>query len=303
MYIYLPVAEISIPAESVLLLGTIVGFLSGVFGVGGGFLTTPFLIFMGIPPAVAVGTQTNQLVATSVAGSIGHWRRGNVDFKIGLVMMIGGVVGSIIGIGIFSLLQWLGQVDLAISLLYILLLGGIGTMMLTESIWAATHKKSVSQQFNTQKVSKFVAALPYKMRFPRSKLYISALVPGGIGFVGGLLAAIMGIGGGFLIVPAMIYILGMSTIVAAGTSLFQIIFTTAMASMLHATINGTVDLLLALLLIIGSVVGTQFGVSVGRSIKPSHARMTLAILVLMVSLQLAWNLFAQPSELYSTVVW
>lgn len=303
MYIYLPVAEISIPAESVLLLGTIVGFLSGVFGVGGGFLTTPFLIFMGIPPAVAVGTQTNQLVASSVAGSIGHWRRGNVDFKIGLVMMGGGIAGSIVGIGIFSLLQWLGQVDLAISLLYILLLGGIGMMMLTETIWSVTHKKSVRQQFNTQKVSRFVASLPYKMRFPRSKLYISALVPGGIGFIGGILAAVMGIGGGFLIVPAMIYILGMSTIVAAGTSLFQIIFTTAMASLLHATINGTVDLLLALLLIIGGVIGTQFGVSVGRSIKPSHARMTLAILVLLVSLQLGWNLFSQPSELYSTVVW
>ncbi|MCD8497457.1 MAG: sulfite exporter TauE/SafE family protein [Alphaproteobacteria bacterium] len=303
MYIYLPVAEISIPAESVLLLGGIVGFLSGVFGVGGGFLTTPFLIFMGIPPAVAVGTQTNQLVASSVAGSIGHWRRGNVDFKIGLIMMAGGIGGSIVGIGIFTLLQWLGQVDLAISILYIVLLGGIGIMMLTESIWAATHKKTVRDQFNTQKVSGFIAKLPYKMRFPRSKLYISALVPGGIGFVGGILASVMGIGGGFLLVPAMIYILGMSTIVAAGTSLFQIIFTTAVASLLHAVINGTVDLLLAILLIIGGVIGTQIGVHMGRSIKPSHARMTLAILVLLVSLQLSYNMFVRPAELYSTVLW
>lgn len=303
MYIYLPVAEISIPAETVLLLGAIVGFLSGVFGVGGGFLTTPFLIFMGIPPAVAVGTQTNQLVASSVAGSIGHWRRGNVDFKIGLVMMGGGFFGSLVGILIFSLLQWLGQVDLAISILYIVLLGGIGIMMLTETIWSATHKKTMTDQFNTQKVSSFIAGLPYKMRFPRSKLYISALVPGGIGFVGGVLASVMGIGGGFLLVPAMIYILGMSTIVAAGTSLFQIIFTTAIASFLHATINGTVDLLLAILLIAGGVVGTQIGVSMGRSIKPSHARMTLAILVLLVSLQLAYNMFVRPAELYSTVLW
>lgn len=303
MYIYLPVAEISIPAETVLLLGAIVGFLSGVFGVGGGFLTTPFLIFMGIPPAVAVGTQTNQLVASSVAGSIGHWRRGNVDFKIGFVMMAGGFFGSLIGILIFSLLQWLGQVDLAISILYIVLLGGIGLMMLTESIWSATRKKTMTDQFNTQKVSGFIASLPYKMRFPRSKLYISALVPGGIGFVGGILASVMGIGGGFILVPAMIYILGMSTIVAAGTSLFQIIFTTAAASLLHATINGTVDLLLAILLIIGGVIGTQFGVYAGRSIKPSHARVTLAILVLLVSLQLGYNLFVQPAELYSTILW
>ncbi|HRQ61226.1 MAG TPA: sulfite exporter TauE/SafE family protein [Alphaproteobacteria bacterium] len=303
MYIYLPVAEISIPAETVLLLGAIVGFLSGVFGVGGGFLTTPFLIFMGIPPAVAVGTQTNQLVASSVAGSIGHWRRGNVDFKIGLVMMAGGVAGTAVGIMIFALLQWLGQVDLAISLLYILLLGGIGFMMLTEGLWAATRKPTISQQFNTQKVSGFINRLPYKMRFPRSKLYISVLVPGGIGFVGGVLASIMGIGGGFLLVPAMIYILGMPTILAAGTSLFQIIFITAAASVLHATFNGTVDLLLALLLIIGGVVGTRLGASAGRSIKPAHARITLAILVILVSLQLSWNLFAPPRELYSTVLW
>lgn len=303
MHIYLPIAELAISAEAILLLGVIVGFLSGVFGVGGGFLTTPFLIFLGIPASIAVGTQTNQLVAAGLSGALGHLRKNNVDIKIGLVMMAGGMLGSVIGAGVFWVLQYLGQIELVVSILYVFLLSSIGILMIVNMVWEGVKKRSVSQEFNIQKTSKFIASLPYKMRFPRSKLYISALVPGGIGFVGGFLAAIMGIGGGFLIVPAMIYILGMSTVMAAGTSLFQIIFTTAAATMMHATLNNTVDIVLAVLLIIGGVIGVQFGVVAGRAIKPAHARLTLAILVLLVSLQLSFNLFVEPRELYSTVMW
>lgn len=302
MYVYLPIAEMAVSVETIILLGVTVGFLSGVFGVGGGFLTTPFLIFLGIPPAVAVGTQTAQLVSSGVAGTMGHLRRGNVDLKIGAVMLGGGFIGSFIGIWIFKFLQYLGQIDFAISLLYVVLLGSIGTLMITETIFSAFKKKTVRSEFNSFKPNKFIASLPYKMRFPRSKLYISALVPGGIGFVGGLLASILGIGGGFLLVPAMIYILGMPTILAAGTSLFQIIFTTASATMMHATFNHTVDILLALMLIIGGVIGTQFGVSAAKFIKARHARVILAILVLCVAIRLAGGLFLPPAELYSTVV-
>lgn len=302
MQIYLPIAEISVPAETIFLLGGLVGFLSGVFGVGGGFLTTPFLIFLGVPPAVAVGTQASQLVASGVTGTIGHLKRGNVDLKIGTVMLSGGIVGSFIGILIFKLLQYLGQIDFAVSFLYVFLLGSIGIMMLSESIFSVVKKKTVRSQFNAQRVNPFIASLPYKMRFPRSKLYISALVPGGIGFVGGLLASILGMGGGFLIVPAMIYILGMSTILAAGTSLFQMIFITAAATIMHSTMNNTVDIMLALILIVGGVIGSQFGVFFARVIKPSHARFILAVLVLAVSIRLAMQLFLEPAELYSTVV-
>jgi uncharacterized membrane protein YfcA len=302
MQIYLPIAEISVAAETVFMLGAMVGVLSGVFGVGGGFLTTPFLIFLGIPPAVAVGTQGSQLVASGVSGTMGHFKRGNVDLKIGGVMLIGGFLGSFIGILIFRLLQHIGQIDFAVSFLYVILLGAIGTMMLSETIFSSFKKKTVRSQFNSQRVSPFIARLPYKMRFPRSKLYISALVPGSIGFVGGILASILGIGGGFLIVPAMIYILGMSTILAAGTSLFQMIFTTAFATMMHATVNNTVDIMLAVILIIGGVIGTQFGLAFAKYIKPLHARIILAVLVLAVSVRLALQLILEPAELYSTVI-
>lgn len=302
MQIYLPIAEMSVPADMIFLLGCTVGFLSGVFGVGGGFLTTPFLIFLGIPPAVAVGTQANQLVASGMSGTIGHFKRGNVDVKIGAVMLSGGVIGSFIGIMIFRLLEYLGQIDFAVSLLYMILLGAIGALMLSESLISNFKKKTVKSHFNAQRVNPFIARLPYKMRFPRSKLYISALVPAGIGFIGGILASILGIGGGFLLVPAMIYILGMPTILAAGTSLFQIIFTTAAATMMHATMNHTVDIVLGLILIVGGVIGSQFGISFARFIKPSHARTILAILVLAVSIRLAFKLFWEPIELFSTTV-
>ena len=217
MQIYLPIAEMAIEMETIFILSAFVGFLSGIFGVGGGFLTTPFLIFLGIPPAVAVGTQASQLVASSVTGVLGHFKKGNVDVKMGTVMLVGGLSGSFIGIFIFKFLKYLGQIDFAVSVLYILLLGIIGPMMLYESIFSFfKKKKSVRGEFNTYKVSPFIQSLPYKMRFPRSKLYVSALLPGGIGFVGGVLASILGIGGGFILVPAMIYFMGMPILLVAG---------------------------------------------------------------------------------------
>lgn len=300
MHVYLPIAEMSISVELIFGVSAVVGLLSGMFGVGGGFLTTPFLIFTGISPAIAVATQASQLVASSVAGSIGHWRRGNVDMKMGSVMMVGGLLGSFVGIGIFKLLEYLGQIDFMISFLYVALLGFIGCMMLMESISSKFFKrKNVRSEFNTQRMSPLLASLPYKMRFPRSKLFISALVPGGIGFIGGILASVLGIGGGFLLVPAMIYLLGMPTLLVAGTSLFQIIFTTAAATIMHAVFNQTVDGILAIILIVGGVVGAQIGLSIARFIKPTFARLFLTALILLVCIQLSLNLFMEPSELFS----
>lgn len=304
MQIYLPIAEMAIEAETIFFVSAFVGFLSGVFGVGGGFLTTPFLIFSGIPPVVAVATQASQLVASSVSGAIGHWQRNNVDLKMGSVMLCGGVLGTFVGIAIFKLLEYLGQIDFAISVLYIVLLGSIGTMMLIEGISSRFFKKkNVRREFNALRVSPLIAALPYKMRFSRSKLFISALVPGGIGFVGGILASVLGIGGGFLLVPAMIYILGMPTMLVVGTSLFQIIFTAASAMIMHAIFNHSVDMVLAVVLILGGVIGAQIGLSFAKYFKPSHARLILAFMVLAVCFKLCFGLFVEPSELFSTVAW
>ncbi len=300
MQVYLPIAEMAVPAESILLLGTLVGFLSGVFGVGGGFLTTPFLIFMGLPPAIAVGTQANQLVAASVSGVLGHWKRGNVDFKMGSVMLSGSIVGSIIGVLIFSLLQHIGQIDLAIPLLYVGLLGVMGVLMLGESLTTVLKKNGDDPQRSRFYHHPLLLALPYKMKFPRSKIYVSALIPAGIGFAGGLLVSIMGIGGGFLLVPAMIYILGMPTMLVAGTSLFQIMCTTIFTTVIHSVASHTVDVVLAALLISGGVVGAQFGVRAGRRIKGAYARIILSLLLLFVSVQLMGELFIRPEDIYST---
>ena len=298
MQIYLPIAEMSFPVEAIFLLGMFVGFISGVFGVGGGFLATPLLIFMGIPSSVAVGTQGSQLVASSMSGVMGYWRRGHVDFLIGTVMLIGGVIGSIVGIVVFQLIKMLGQIDLIISILYIVLLGTIGLMMLFESTFSIVKKKTVKSEFNRLKSPSLVSRLPYKIRFPRSKLYISVLVPGGIGFIGGFLVSTMGISGGFLLVPAMIYILGMPPLLVAGTSLFQIIFTSAFATMMHATISQTVDVFLAAFLILGSVIGAQFGVLASRKVTGARARIILAVLILGVGVQMALQLFIEPSDLF-----
>jgi uncharacterized membrane protein YfcA len=306
MQIYLPIAEMAVPAESILLLGALVGFFSGVFGVGGGFLMTPFLIFMGLPPGIAVGTQANQLVAASLSGVLGHWRRGNVDFKLGGVMLAGSIAGALVGGGVFRLLQYIGQVDLAIQILYVLLLGTMGALMLFESLMTLVKARKAGAAAAEDKPRlhhhPFFQALPYKMRFPRSRLYVSALLPAGIGFVGGLLVSIMGIGGGFLLVPAMIYILGMPTLLVAGTSLFQILITTMLATIMHATTSQTVDLVLASMLIVSGVIGVQVGVRFAKRISGAWARVALAGILLLVSFELAGQLLIAPADLYTAQV-
>jgi uncharacterized membrane protein YfcA len=279
-------------------MGALVGFLSGLFGVGGGFLMTPLLIFIGVPPAVAVGSQANQLVAASVSGVLAHWRRRNVDVKMGLVMLVGGGLGTVFGVWIFGLLQRIGQIDLAISLFYVLILGLVGGMMLVESARVLLRRRRTATRRKLHKHI-WLHGLPFKMRFPRSKLYVSALVPVGIGLVGGILVAVMGTGGGFLLVPAMIYLLGMPTAVVAGTSLFQIIFTTAIATFLQAASNHTVDVMLALLLLIGGVVGAQFGTRAGGKLRGEQTRLLLSLLVVAVAGKLAIDLVLTPADLYS----
>jgi uncharacterized protein len=298
MQIYLPIAEMSVNALLILVMGGAIGFLSGMFGVGGGFLMTPFLIFIGIPPAVAVGTQANQLVAASVSGVLAHWRRGNVDVKLGFVMLAGGLAGTAVGVWIFGLLQSLGQIDLVISLTYVLFLGVVGSLMLAESARSLMRRRKPGQRSKLHKHI-WLHGLPFKMRFPRSRLYVSALLPGGIGLVGGLLVAIMGIGGGFLLVPAMIYLLGMPTALVAGTSLFQIIFSTGIATFLHAATNNTVDVVLAMLLLVGGVIGAQFGTRAGGYLKPDQARLILGLMVVLVASKLAFDLVTVPEDLYS----
>tara|TARA_R110002126_G_scaffold13118_3_gene56593 strand:- start:116430 stop:117359 length:930 start_codon:yes stop_codon:yes gene_type:complete len=307
MHVYLPIAEMSISVEAILCLGLAVGFLSGFFGVGGGFLTTPFLMFLGIPPAIAVGTQTSQLVASSVTGVLGHWKNKNVDIKMAGVMLAGGLVGSVVGVFIFKLLQALGQIDVAIRILYVVLLGSIGSLMLFEtsmSLWGRKNQdpQKVEKKGLVDKMRAQIALWPYKIRFPESKLYISAFVPIGIGFIGGVLASILGIGGGFLLVPAMIYFMGMPATLVAGTCLFQIIFTTGFASIMHAVTNQTVDVILASLLIAGGVVGAQIGVRASRNVSGPWARIILAAMILLVSIVLAVQLLMPPKELFSVEV-
>ena len=301
MFVYLPVAEITVPSLLILGMGGGVGFLSGLFGVGGGFLMTPLLIFIGVPPAVAVGTQANQLVAASVSGVLAHWRRGNVDVKVGLVMLVGSTVGTLFGVYLFSLLRELGQIDLVINLCYVFFLGLMSTLMLVESARALMKKRQVSGRRGKLHHHTWMHGLPFKMRFHRSRLYMSALVPFGIGLLGGVLVAIMGIGGGFFLVPAMIYLLGMPASLVAGTSLFQIIFSTGIATFLHAYQNQTVDVLLALLLLAGGVIGAQAGTWASGRLSAESARLLLALLVLAVCLRLTLELFATPADPFSVV--
>ncbi len=303
MLIYLPIAEMAVPAELVLLLGAAVGFMSGVFGVGGGFLATPLLMFLGVPPAIAVGTQANQLVSTSLSGALGHFRRGNVDVKLAGIMLCGSLAGTFLGAIIFRLLQYIGQINLVIPMLYVLLLGVMGFIMLVESGKALLHKGAASDSILSPWHNKpFFKSLPYKMLFPRSQLHISTLLPAGIGFLGGLLVSIMGIGGGFLMVPMMIYILGMPTMLVAGTSLLQIFVTTVIATLLHAMMNNSVDIILAALLVLGGMAGVEAGIQVARRISGTHARAVLALILLAVSFQMGVQLFAKPAELYETVM-
>ncbi|EPX81560.1 sulfite exporter TauE/SafE family protein [Litoreibacter arenae] len=298
MQIYLPIAEVSVNAFLLLGLGGIVGILSGMFGVGGGFLMTPLLFFIGIPPAVAVATEANQIVASSFSGVLAHFRRRTVDLKMGLVLLIGGLIGAAIGVQVFAMLREIGQVDLLVKLCYVVFLGIIGGLMFLESLRAIRRSKNPAARPERKKHG-LVHALPFKMKFRTSGLYISVIPPIVVGLLVGILAAIMGVGGGFVMVPAMIYILGMPTKVVVGTSLFQIIFVTAFTTLLHATTNYTVDMALAVLLLIGGVVGAQIGTRIGVKLKAEQLRILLSLLVLAVCAKLALDLLIQPTELFS----
>ena len=298
MDIYLPIAEVSLDIFLLLGLGAVIGFLSGVFGVGGGFLLTPLLIFIGVPPAVAVASSANQLIGASVSGVLAHWRRGNVDFKMGLILLIGGLAGSVLGIGLFTLLKRLGQIELTISLLYVLLLGALGLLMAWESVRSLVRQRRPGGVRRKLHQHNWLHGLPLKTRFRRSKLYISALLPIGLGFVVGILGAVLGIGGGFLLVPAMIYMLGMPTAVVPGTSLLQIIFVAANVTFLQAYTNRTVDAVLALVLLIGGVFGAQIGTRYGTRLRGEQLRLLLALLVLAVAAKLAFDLTVRPTSLY-----
>ncbi len=299
MQIYLPIAEISLNAFLLLGLGGLIGFLSGLFGVGGGFLMTPALIFIGVPPPVAVGTEANQIVASSVSGVLAHWQRRNVDFKMGFVLLIGGLFGSTFGVWLFAFLRSVGQIDLVIKLCYVTFLGIIGALMFVESLRAMRRRRAVGSSRAKLHKHTWVHGLPFKMRFRRSKLYISALLPLAIGFLVGILAAIMGVGGGFIMVPAMIYLLGMPTSVVVGTSLFQIIFVTANVTFLQAYANQTVDVVLALLLLAGAVIGAQLGAKASVLLRGEQLRILLAIMVLAVCAKLGYDLTITPADIYS----
>ena len=299
MYIYLPIAEVSMHIGIIIGLGGGVGFLSGLFGVGGGFLMTPLLIFFGIPPAVAVSTEANQIVASSVSGVLAHMRRGNVDFKMGGILMVGGVIGSSLGVALFSFLQSIGQIDLVIQLSYVVFLSIIGSLMLTESVRTIIRSRKPGAVRGKLHQHNWLHGLPLKMRFRRSKLYISAILPLLLGAFVGILAAIMGVGGGFIMVPAMIYLLGMPTSVVVGTSLFQIIFVTANVTLLQSIQTQTVDFLLAGLLLFGAVIGAQFGSRAGALLRGEQLRGLLALMVLAVCIKIGYDLVVRPEDLLS----
>ncbi|MBT2130462.1 sulfite exporter TauE/SafE family protein [Aliiroseovarius lamellibrachiae] len=297
MQIYLPIAEVSVNAFLLLGLGGIVGILSGMFGVGGGFLLTPLLFFIGIPPAVAVATGAAQIVASSFSGVLAHFKRKTVDLRMGLVLLLGGLLGAAFGVQLFNTLKALGQVDLLVKLCYVLFLGIIGALMFVESLNALLKTRG-GRGVSKRHKHLWVHNLPFKMKFRTSGLYISVIPPLLVGVLVGILAAIMGVGGGFIMVPAMIYLLGMPTKVVIGTSLFQIIFVTAFTTLLHATTNYTVDMALALLLLIGGVVGAQVGARIGVKLKAEQLRSLLALMVIVVCGKLALDLLIQPAELY-----
>jgi uncharacterized protein len=300
LQVYLPIAEMSVNLLVMLGLGAAVGFLSGMFGVGGGFLLTPFLIFSGISAPIAVATGANQIVATSVSGALAQWRRNNIDFRMGTVLIVGGVAGALIGVLILKVLREAGQAGLIISLTYVVLLGTIGALMLGESI-RAIRRARAGKPSSGRKPGQhnWVHGLPLKMRFPRSRLYISAIPPLVIGSLVGLLTAFLGVGGGFIMVPAMIYLLRMPTNIVIGTSTFQIIFVTAVVTILHASFNHSLDVVLALILAAGGVMGGQFGVRAGQKLRGEQLRALLALLVLAVAIRLLFDLVLKPADLYS----
>jgi uncharacterized protein len=300
MQIYLPVAELSLNVFLLLAIGLTIGFLSGMFGIGGGFIMTPFLIFLGVPPGVAVGTGASQVVASSVSSALGHWQRGNVDLQMGYFLIGGGVCGAIAGVKVLLFLKRLGQLELFIALTYVILLGVVGGLMLIESLRAlraAPARANVSMRRAGQHT--WLQGLPLKRRFSHSKLYISAIPPVTIGVFVGWLTAIMGVGGGFLLVPAMIYLLGMSTRNVIGTSTFQIVCVTAFTTVLQAVTNHSVDVVLSVPLIIGGVVGAQYGVGFAEKLKAEQLRALLALLVIAVAIRMALGLVITPADMYS----
>ncbi len=299
MHVYLPIAEISMNILVLLGLGAGVGMMSGIFGVGGGFLMTPLLIFLGVPAPVAVGTEANQIVASSVSGALAHFRRRNVDLKMGLVLLIGGLIGSTFGVSLFKFLSQLGQIDVVIRLAYVVFLGIIGALMAYESVKSIWRTRKPGAGRHKLHEHRWFHGLPFKMRFRRSKLYISALLPLAVGALVGLLAALMGVGGGFIMVPAMIYVLGMPTSVVIGTSLFQIVFVTANVTFLQAYQNQTVDLLLGLFLIVGGVVGAQVGTRLGAKLPGERMRFLLAAMVIGVCGKMLVDLVAVPDDVFS----
>ncbi|MBZ9605660.1 sulfite exporter TauE/SafE family protein [Phyllobacterium chamaecytisi] len=301
--IYLPIAEISVNVFVLFFMGAAVGFLSGMFGVGGGFLITPLLIFYNIPPAVAVATGANQVIASSFSGALTHFKRGTLDVKLGSLLVVGGIAGAGVGIYVFVLLRELGQLDLIVSLLYVVFLSTVGGLMLYESLQAMRRTRA-GQLSNLKKPGQhnWVHRLPFKMRFRASKIYVSIIPVLVLGGAIGFLSSIMGVGGGFIMVPAMIYLLKVPTNVVIGTSLYQIVFVTAFTTVMQATTNQSVDIVLAMLLMTGGVIGAQYGARIGQKLRGEQLRALLAMLVLAVGLRLAIELFVTPDDLYSVAV-
>ncbi len=301
MSIYLPIAEMNINIFLIVFIGMFVGALSGLFGVGGGFLMTPLLIFLGIPPVVAVGSEAPHVLASSVSGVIAHWRKKNVDFKMGFFLLLGGLVGSTLGVNLFKLLKTYGQIDIVIQFLFLIFLGFIGISMAFESAKTSIKNYRTTSSIRTKlHQHSWIHGLPFKLRFHRSKLYISAIPPIIIGFFVGVLSAMMGVGGGFIMIPAMVYILGMSTNVVVGTSLFQIIFVTANSTFFQSYLNQSVDVVLSALMILGGVIGAQIGVRIGSKLKAEYLRGILAIIVLLVCAKILTDLVLVPSDLFTT---
>jgi uncharacterized membrane protein YfcA len=297
MQVYLPIAEMSVDALLLLGIGFGVGWLSGLFGVGGGFLLTPLLILIGIPATVAVGSGANQTLGASVSGLIAQWRRGNVDFRMGAVLLMGGFAGSGLGVQLFAWLRRAGQVDLVVAIFYVVVLGGVGALMVRESVGAMLRRRRARPARLHEHL--WAHGLPLKMRFRKSRLYISVIPPLLVGFLIGLLSAVMGVGGGFMLVPAMIYLLGMPTAMVIGTSLFQVVFVTANVTFLQAIQVGSVDIVLTLLLLAGGVVGAQFGAAMGGRLRGEETRALLGALVLAVAASLLWDLLRVPTALFT----
>jgi uncharacterized membrane protein YfcA len=307
MQIYLPVAEIPVNIILILALGLLTGFLAGMFGIGGGFLATPLLMFIGVPPAVAVSTSANQITASSVSGLLAHLKKGNVDFKMGWVLLIGGLVGSAIGVLIFRILHKIGQIDIVVALTYVFFLGSIGSLMFADSIRVIAQRKygitwKKRQKNRIDSILKRIELLPFKRHFPKSNINISIIVPIVIGVFVGILVSVMGIGGGFIMIPAMVYILKMPSNIVVGTSLFQIIFIAGAVTFMQAVSNQTVDIVLAFLMIISSVIGAQFGTRASYKVDHDKSRMFLSMMILFVCIKMIMTLFTYPESLYTLEV-